>query len=264
MTDRADIRAACGALSGLAYLQFEISNPHIEALYADTGLSAGKGYFVVRAAPLGRAAASVVGEAFAYFPPPLVGKVVTRAWEHVAPEVVIESSRHHIGAMARERWGSRPEAAELVGLIEGPVTSVDLSGRTLAAAWRALDWPTRPVASRLFWLATIVREYRGDGHVLAHQADGRSALEGYLLAKAAAGGNPEAIAASRSWRDPELGDAMASLAATGLVVDGAITESGREAVERVEALTDDLTRIFDGIRPDLARVTELAESLRDG
>lgn len=264
MNDRRDVREACRAVSALAYLQFEISNPHIQALYDDVGLVAGRGYFVVRAAPLGRAAPAVVAESFAYFPPPLVGKVVTRAWEATTPEAVVEATIRRLTDLATERWGERPEVTALVDVIAEPILSVDLSGRTLAAAWRGIDWPAEPPASRLFWLATLVREYRGDGHVLAHQADGRTALQGYLLAKAADGGNPRAIAESRSWRDPELAEALNGLERTGLLSGGAITAAGRAAWEAAESTTDGLTRIFDPIRADLARVVDLAEALHGG
>lgn len=254
------MRAASRAVATLALLQFEAADPHIQSLYEEIGTIPGRGYFVVRAAPLGRAAGAVVAESFAYFPPALVAKIVERAWDQVEPAAVVEATVRHVGAMADARWGGRPEVEALMELLAAAVGSTDLMGRTLASAWAAVEWPDS-VAARLFGLATVVREYRGDGHILAHQAEGHTALEGYLLAKAGEGGDPMAIARSRSWRDEDLAAPMARLESLGLLAGGEITAAGRAAIEAVEARTDELTRIFDPVADRLDQIARLATAL---
>ncbi len=86
----------------------------------------------------------------------------------------------------------------------------------------------------------MLRELRGDGHVLAQLAVGLDGLStmvlrsGHDLAR-------DALQPNRGWTDEEWAAAGAALTARGLLdVDGRITPAGLALLERAEALTDEL------------------------
>ena len=69
------------------------------------------------------------------------------------------------------------EAAELVSIAAQNIPGVD--GRPLYAGWASLDWPTEPHLR--FWHAlTLLREYRGDGHIAALQTAGLNGLDALI------------------------------------------------------------------------------------
>ncbi len=237
----ADLRRAYAASNRVAEVQFDWSDPDVAAIFDELGVTPGLGYFLVRAAPMGSATPEVVAASIAFFPPVMVAKLVGRARVHNPPEVVLEAMRPRLAASAERRYGDLEEVARAADLLEHAVDSADTAGRPLAAAWKAQRWDESP-AARLFASATVLREYRGDGHVHALAACGLSPLQGRLLA-ATRRGRPAADEASRfGWRDADLAPAVAGLERRGAMRGEAVTEAGRDLWEEAEALTDDLSR----------------------
>ena len=155
-----------------------------------------------------------------------------------------------------------PDVREAAALLQSVAAAAPTSGRALGAANAALPWPTEPLAV-LWQAATVLRELRGDGHVLAQLAVGLDGLStmvlrsGHDLAR-------EALQPHRGWTDEEWADAGESLAARGLLgPDGRITSTGLDLLERAEALTDELAQEPWALAgPDTAaRFAELAEPL---
>jgi hypothetical protein len=87
---------------------------------------------------------------------------------------------------------------------------------------------------------TLLREYRGDGHIAALVAAGLSGIEALVSHTATGKGFvPEFAMASRGWSQAEWDAAAAGLVARGLLGgDGALTAAGQELRERVEQETD--------------------------
>ena len=88
---------------------------------------------------------------------------------------------------------------------------------------------------------SLLREFRGDGHIAALTMEGLTGLEA-LISHAASGDVPAAILkASRAWSDDEWQAGIEGLAAKGIVdADGAFTEAGRAQRDAIEAATDRL------------------------
>mgnify|MGYP006921752507 CR=1 FL=1 len=111
----------------------------------------------------------------------------------------------------------------------------------------------------VLWHAqTLLREFRGDGHVAALTAEGLGGLDA-LVSHAASGDVPASVLqATRAWSDDEWAAGVASMAERGLVhADGTFTDAGREQRARIEDTTDRLA-----VAPWAAIGTERAARVR--
>lgn len=95
----------------------------------------------------------------------------------------------------------------------------------------------------LWHAVTLLREFRGDGHVAALVVEGLDGCEA-LVSHGAAGDNViqlDVLKTTRGWSDEAWDAARERLRSRGwLDADGALTATGATGRARVEALTDDL------------------------
>jgi hypothetical protein len=116
-------------------------------------------------------------------------------------------------------------------------------GRPLFAGHAELAWPDEP--HLVLWHAqSLLREFRGDGHVAALLVEGLRGVEA-LVVHAATGDIPAAtLQSSRAWPDTEWNAAVESLRTRGLVAPDALTltDAGRAHRDWVEQRTDELMR----------------------
>jgi hypothetical protein len=176
------------------------------------------------------------------FAPRMVERALPDAWSRVAPEVLTRVRVQAAARVLHELLGddALPSVEELGAALCSATTAAECGARPLAAAWQALAPPDDPYA-RLWLAATVLREHRGDGHVLGAAAAGLSGLELLVTHVAAAATTRERLQPARGWTDEEWEAATAGLRDRGLVAaDGQLTESGRELRQRIEQLTDEL------------------------
>jgi GNAT superfamily N-acetyltransferase len=226
-------------------------------------------YFAGRAAPMGPVGPSVVVATFYNFNPELVAKYIPRAWTLASAPDIIAARFDAVDAMYRRLLGTEvvesSELAELAGLAREAAEGARPEGRPLYAGHADIAWPT---ASHLvLWHAiTLLREYRGDGHIAAlveAELDGLSALITHTMTSQSF--TAQAAQLTRGWSEEQWAQGLAALRARGLVdeADG-LTEQGTTLRERVEATTDRLslpawTRL-DVEKAD--RLTDLGRKLR--
>lgn len=220
-----------------------------------------RGYFASRSAPLGRAPAAVTVALFANFAPRMVERAIPSVWELASPAEALQA-RLEGSVAALDRLLEGAAVDEAASLLQSVAAAAPTSGRALGAANAALPWPDEPLAV-LWQAATVLRELRGDGHVLAQLAVGLDGLStmvlrsGHDLAR-------DVLQPNRGWTDEEWAASGESLAARGLLgPDGSITPAGLELLDRAEALTDELAQEPWTIAgPETARrFAELAEPL---
>lgn len=95
----------------------------------------------------------------------------------------------------------------------------------------------------MLWHAlTLIREYRGDGHIAALQTAGLSGLEALITHTATGYGFEKEFARKRrGWSTEQWDAAVASLADRELLSsDGALTQDGKDLRTLVEDITNDL------------------------
>jgi hypothetical protein len=196
-------------------------------------------YFAGRAAPMGAVGPGVVAATFYNFNPALVAQSIPAAWELATPAAVVEARYVAVDAALTRLLGedviASADMLTLAELVRAP------EGRPLYAGNADLSWPDAP--HLVMWHAlTLLREYRGDGHICALACAGLSGIEAIVThTKTGKGFLTEFAKASRGWSEQEWAAAEAGLTARGLLDgDGALTEAGQALRARLEADTDRL------------------------
>jgi hypothetical protein len=209
---------------------------------AAAGLPRGPmGYFAGRAAPMGAVSAEVVIATFYNFQPALVRSCIPAAWSFTTPEALLEHRLAATDAALRRMLGDEvvtgPQVAEAAELARAAAQACQPEGRALFAGHASLPWPQEPHLN-LWHSLTLLREHRGDGHLMALQVAGYSGCEA-LLMHVAIGGVPRAFVGTRAWTPEQWAAAADSLRSRGLIdADEVATEAGRAHREAVEEQTD--------------------------
>ncbi len=202
------------------------------------------GYFAGRAAPLGVVPAEVVHAAFYNFADGEVARHVPKVWETTTPDAAYAARlRGCVAALRRilGEPGGGDEVSRAADLLVRAATSAPIEGRVMYAGLRALPLPGEPLA--LLWHASnMLREHRGDGHVVALVAAGIGGLESHVLCALDMGIHPaESFGRIHHLPRRQLSGVMEGLRRRGLIdPDGRFTQAGRETKARIEAMTDAL------------------------
>jgi hypothetical protein len=218
--------------------------PEAQQRFAALGLDPNAGYFASRGGVFGAVGAEPVVATFYNFSPDLVARVLPGVWERVTPAAALAARLEAAGAALTRGLGETirsPEVAEAAGLARAAAESAAgyAAGRPLFAAHTALDWPREP--HLVLWHAiTLLREFRGDGHVAALLVAGIGGLQSMILHIASGQASGEFLRASRGWRREQWAEQAAALRDRGLLDGEELSEQGRELRARVEADTDRL------------------------
>jgi hypothetical protein len=224
--------------------------PTVAGCLAEVGLHGfWNGYFAGRAAPLGAVGPEPVTALFFGFAPAMVTKALPKVWGRVPPEQVVESKFGAVTAVLTPLLadGSADDVRRTTDALVHAATTVPTDGRALAAAWQGVE-PPSDRAARLWWAATVLREHRGDGHVLAATHAGLSGLETTLTHIASGVVTRETMQPNRGWSDEEWDAATERLELRGLLgTDGTLTTTGAQIRARIEEDTDRLARSALGV-----------------
>ena len=234
--------------------------PEAPAAYADLGITDLRtGYFASRSAPMGAVPAELVIATFFNFNPALVRRAIPGAWAIASPASILQARLDAVdGALARLLGSVDLEEAASLARTAASCPSMSPGGRPLYAGHASLPWPTTP-RLELWHALSLLREYRGDGHIAALVTEGVDAVEA-LVIHAGTGEVPRAaLQTSRAWDDTAWDAAVARLLERGWVgPDGSLTDAGRAHRQRVEDLTDELA-----LAPWAHLGTEGCERLRE-
>ncbi|MBB5123040.1 hypothetical protein AF335_12150 [Streptomyces eurocidicus] len=204
-------------------------------------------YLASRVSPLGVVGAPVVTAVCNAFAPGFVAERVPALWDLVTPERAVEARLRSAGAALERLLGTdvvRSDAmAEAAALATRAAAAGRFPGRPLFAANAALDRPEEPHIA-LWHAATLLREYRGDGHVTALARFELTGVHALVIDCASdLGMAKEIVMPQRGWTEEEWATAEAELRARGLVAgDGTLTARGAEVRAEVERETDRLDR----------------------
>jgi hypothetical protein len=181
------------AIHGMIYF-----TPIAAQEYAVAGVTKSRtAYFASRAAAMGPVDAEVVIATFYNFHPGLVRHAMKGAWQITTPDALLDARFRGARRALRTAFDD-----EVVGSADFSIAVDELrraamiacerpEGRPLFAGHTALEWPDDPVL--VLWHAqTLLREFRGDGHIAALTVEGLSGLDA-LISHAASGDVPAEV-----------------------------------------------------------------------
>lgn len=245
--------------------------PHGPSAYKAIGITDRRmGYFASRSAAMGSVPAGVTVATFFNFNPAAIARAIPAAWGIATPTAILDARCKAADQSLRQAWGEAidsPQVREAASLARSAAerASERPQGRPLFAAHSCLPWPEEP--HMVLWHAqTLLREYRGDGHVSLLLTEGLSGLEA-LVVHAATGEIPaRTLQASREWGDEDWAAAVAGVRDRGWLEDGqdlTLNAAGRQHRQSVEDRTDQLAvRPYEAIGEDgCARLCELVRPL---
>jgi hypothetical protein len=241
-TARFTFRAA-EPIHGMIYF-----TPHGPAAYAQIGITRQRmGYFASRSAALGPVSAETVMATFFNFNPVIIRRHIPAAWDIASPDRVLAARLDAADRSLRQAWPDEIASSELreaAGLarLAAERAATRPQGRPLFAAHAGLTWPDEP--HLVLWHAqTLLREYRGDGHVSLLLTEGLDGL-GALITHAATGAiAAETLRSSRGWTEQDWAAGVERVRDQGWLADGpelALSEAGRRLRRSIEDRTDQL------------------------
>ncbi|MEV7682219.1 hypothetical protein AB0O64_27255 [Streptomyces sp. NPDC088341] len=223
-------------------------SPDLGREFARAGLDdVNAAYFAARSAPLGRVGAGIVTATFHNFKHDLVARHLPHVWDVLSPEDSLDARLRAVDSLLRRLLGEEvlasKELAEAAELALRATEACTRPARPLYAANADLPVPDAP--HLVYWhAATLLREYRGDGHLMALTRAGLDPLESLASHTASGRGmSPRWILATRGWSAQEWEAARERLRGRGLLDgEGGLTEAGRELRGALEDETDRLDR----------------------
>ncbi|MFF6782518.1 hypothetical protein [Streptomyces sp. NPDC012510] len=202
-------------------------------------------YLAGRAAPWGAVGAGPVAASFNGLNHELIARHLPRLWTQVAPATVVALRLRAADAVLRRFLGeaalASAEMTEAADLAVRALEACEPRGRPMYAAHADHPVPDAPHLA-LWHAATLLREYRGDGHVTALTTAGILGLDALVSHSASKDGLPKEFVMERhGWTAEDWAAAEQRLGARGLMdADGRLSARGVLVRERLEEETDRL------------------------
>ena len=208
------------------------------------GLNPGRmTYFASRSAPMGAVPAAVTAATFYNFNPAYVAKYIPLAWSLASPDAIVDARLRAVDRAYRRLLPDHAEAiAELSALVRDATAELPVECRPLFAGHASLPWPDEP--HLVLWHGvTLLREYRGDGHLVALLDAGLSGIESIVTHTATGRGFVEEVGRKlRGWSEEDWNAAKDGLRARGVMDATGLTEAGVALRASIEDATDRLDR----------------------
>jgi len=233
-------------LHGMVYFAPEAADS-----YRRLGLEGQSGYFASRSAPMGAVSAGTVIATFFNFRPSFIRESMDGVWATTTPDAVLAARRDAAAAALRRMLGDSAASDDVSAAADlarrAALSACDHpEGRPLFAGHAGLPWPDDPL--EVLWHAqTLLREFRGDGHIALLVDHGLDGLEALVMHEAT-GELPVAfLRATRGWTDDEWAAAADRLRDRGWLRPGgspehlALSEEGAAVRGAIEEATDRLS-----------------------
>ena len=224
-----------------------------------------KSYFTSRGACMGQVTGEVVAAAFGCFNPQVVVPAVAGGWQIASRESILEARERGSTDMLRRVLGDQPDGiSRITDLLRRAADAAPWAGHALYAGLRSLGFPGTPLGD-LWRAADLLREHRGDSHVIVWTIGGADAVEVLLLTEQWWGLPARAYTPTRGWTVADMDAGFERLAQRGLMTgDEKLTAAGRAFREEIEVRTDELERpVLDTLGDDLDEVLEHLDTWSD-
>ncbi|WP_394934027.1 hypothetical protein [uncultured Ilumatobacter sp.] len=219
-----------------------------------------RGYFGGRAAPLGAVDSGAVTALFFGFHPSFVDRAVPDIWTRCSPADALTARLDGIDRAwtAHGLPNDRAQLKRAAFIVRRAAEAVADDRRPMFSANLALEMPAQPHLA-LWHATTLLREHRGDGHLVALAAMEVGPCEAHVLRLAYTGAPIDTVQPFRGWTDDDWIGAVGRLHERGVLDDtGHITEAGAALHVAIEELTDRLaTAPLRSIQSELAELTHI-------
>jgi hypothetical protein len=217
-----------------------------------------KAYFTSRGACMGQVPGEVVAAAFGCFNPKVVASAVEAGWQITSRAAILQARERAAAAMLQRVLGDQPEGLGRVSdVLRRAAARAPWAGRAVYGGLRSLGFPGHPFGD-LWRAADLVREHRGDSHVITWAVGGVDAVEILLLTEQWWGLPARSYTPTRGWIAADMDAGFGRLERRGLMTGAEqLTDAGRAFREEIEVRTDELERpVLDAFGDDLDELLE--------
>jgi hypothetical protein len=217
--------------------------PEAHAEYEALGVKGfGPGYFASRGGCLGQVPGEVVAAAFGVFKPAVVVASVDTARQSATADAMVAARQR--GAVASLDRIFRDDAViaaavpRATALLHRAAAAAPVGeGRALYSGLTALGFPGTAIGD-LWRACDLVREHRGDSHVIAWVSHGLDPIQATLTTELWWRIPVGSYVKTRGWDDAEIAAALARLRDDGLLDGETFTPAGEALRADIEACTD--------------------------
>jgi hypothetical protein len=241
--------------------------PEAHAAYAELGLDWSPGYFGSRGACLGDVPGEVVAAAFGVFKPAAVVEAIRQARSRTTTAALLAARER--GAVASLERLLLPVAGEAqIGratelLRRGAAAAPPGEGRALYSGLWSLGFPGTLLGD-LWRAADLVREHRGDSHIIAWVHAGLTPAQAMVLTELWWRLPLRSYTRTRSWTEEEMDATVAALRDAGVLDGDDLTLAGEALRGEIEWATDRQERpIVEAIGDDLDELLALLTPMVD-
>ena len=233
--------------------------------YKELGLpDFGPAYFTSRGACMGQVPGEVVTAAFGVFNPAIVIPAVDEGWAKTDRESILGArERGAVDGLTRLLGPSPDGMARATEILIRGGDAATGEGRGLYSGLRSLGFPGTPMGD--FWRASdLVREHRGDSHIIAWVAYGLDPIQATLSTELWWRMPLKTYVRTRGWSDEQIDAALDDLRVRGLVDGDAFSEKGEELRGDIELSTDRQERsIVEAIGDDFEELCMILSPMKD-
>ena len=234
--------------------------PEAQENYKALGLSYIPSYFRSRSACMGDVVGEMVVAAFGVFNPAIVLPAIDEGRKVSVDDILDARQRGAIASLTRILDGVPDGIDRATEILKRGGDACTCEGHSIYAGLRSLGFPGDPMGD--FWRAAdLLREHRGDSHIIAWTSHDVDAIEVTLLTELWWRLPLKAYVGTRGWSPEEIDAAVGRLIERGLIEGEGFTTEGEqlrgwieEATDRqerrvVEALGDDADELLDMLEP---------------
>jgi hypothetical protein len=233
--------------------------PEAQENYKALGLSYIPSYFRSRSACMGDVAGEVVVAAFGVFNPAIVLPAMENARQVTVDDVLDARQKGAVAGLTRILGGVPDGVDRATELLRRAGDACTCEGHAIYAGLRSLGFPGEPMGD--FWRAAdLVREHRGDSHIIAWTSHDVDAVEVTLLTELWWRLPLKSYVGTRGWTPEEIDAGIDGLIERGLIEGEGFTTKGEELRASIEEATDrQERRVVEALGDDADELLDLLE-----
>lgn len=233
--------------------------PEAQENYKALGLSYIPSYFRSRSACMGDVSGEVVVATFGVFNPAIVLPAIDEARKVSVDDILDARQRGAVAGLTRILDGVPAGVDRATELLRRAGDACTCEGHAIYAGLRSLGFPGDAIGD--FWRAAdLVREHRGDSHIIAWTSHDVDAVEITLLTELWWRLPLKAYVATRGWSPDEIDAGVRRLVDRGLIEGEGFTTQGEQLRASIEQATDrQERRVVEALGDDADELLDLLE-----